>query len=149
MTEPREPASLLPNANNKVALSVSQGSTRMKVCAGVFSISTAPAPPPIRLTASRGTIMRRGTFNRLRYAPPLPTAAVHRAIVFVALAGIGGTPVNSSAGNAMKLPPPATEFSAPPQHPSEKENDGGFEIQALRCIRNSGPHQTSMGLSVE
>jgi len=36
----------------------------------------------------------------------------------VALAGIGGTPVNSNAGNEMKLPPPATEFSAPPRAPA-------------------------------
>src|SRR5260370_32887371 len=33
---------------------------------------------------------------------------------------MGGTPVNSSAGNAMKLPPPATEFSAPPSTPAAK-----------------------------
>ena len=57
---------------------------------------------------------RRGTSRRLRYAPPLAVAPLHNAIVFVAFAGIGGTPLNSSAGNAMKLPPPATEFSAPP-----------------------------------
>ena len=31
-----------------------------------------------------------------------------------AFAGMGGTPVNSNAGNAIKLPPPATAFSAPP-----------------------------------
>jgi hypothetical protein len=40
--------------------------------------------------------------------------------VFVAFAGIGGTPVNSSAGKAMKLPPPATEFKAPPSTPARK-----------------------------
>ena len=34
--------------------------------------------------------------------------------MLVAFAGTGGTPVNSNAGNAMKLPPPATAFSAPP-----------------------------------
>ena len=34
----------------------------------------------------------------LRYAPPLAAAAVQRAIVLVAFAGIGGTPANSSAG---------------------------------------------------
>jgi hypothetical protein len=38
----------------------------------------------------------------------------HTATVFVALAGIGGTPLNKRAGNEMKLPPPATAFSTPP-----------------------------------
>jgi len=38
--------------------------------------------------------------------------------VLVALAGMGGTPVNSSAGKAIKLPPPATELSAPPNAPA-------------------------------
>src|SRR5579863_4930625 len=41
-------------------------------------------------------------------------------MVFVALAGMGGTPVKSSAGNAIKLPPPATEFKAPPSAPAKK-----------------------------
>jgi hypothetical protein len=39
-------------------------------------------------------------------------------MVFVAFAGMGGTPVNNSAGNAMKLPPPATAFRAPPRTPA-------------------------------
>ena len=34
--------------------------------------------------------------------------------MLVAFAWTGGTPVNSSAGNEMKLPPPATAFSVPP-----------------------------------
>src|SRR5258708_17309748 len=41
-------------------------------------------------------------------------------MVFVAFAGMGGTPVKSSAGNAIKLPPPATEFRAPPNTPAKK-----------------------------
>src|ERR1700733_8241661 len=36
------------------------------------------------------------------------------AAVLVVFALIGGTPTNSSAGNVRKLPPPATEFNAPP-----------------------------------
>ena len=32
--------------------------------------------------------------------------------MLVALAGTGGTPVNSRVGNEMKLPPPATALSA-------------------------------------
>jgi len=44
----------------------------------------------------------------------------HSAKVFVAFAGTGGTPVNSSAGNATKLPPPATALIAPPTAPAKK-----------------------------
>ena len=40
----------------------------------------------------------------------------------IALAGTGGTPVNSSAGNATKLPPPATALMAPPSAPAKKRN---------------------------
>jgi len=38
--------------------------------------------------------------------------------VFVAFAAIGATPVNKRAGNATKLPPPATAFIAPPIAPA-------------------------------
>jgi hypothetical protein len=40
----------------------------------------------------------------------------------VALAGTGGTPVNNSAGNATKLPPPATALIAPPRAPAKNRN---------------------------
>src|SRR5437588_10996069 len=36
------------------------------------------------------------------------------ATVLVALAWMGGTPVNMSAGRVMNVPPPATELSMPP-----------------------------------
>src|SRR5580704_4680094 len=104
----RPPASFRPKANSNVAPSVSQGSTRMKVLAGVLRRRNAPANPPIRLAARSGIKTLLGTARRLRYAPPLAAAAVQSAIVLVAFAGIGGTPVNRSAGKAMKLPPPAT-----------------------------------------
>ena len=42
--------------------------------------------------------------------------------MFVAFAETGGTPVNSSAGKAMKLPPPATALIAPPSTPAKKRN---------------------------
>ena len=38
--------------------------------------------------------------------------------MLVAFAGIGGTPLNNSAGNEIKLPPPATAFKAPPNMPA-------------------------------
>lgn len=62
--------------------------------------------------------MRRGTSSLFRYAPPLAAAAVHNAMVLVAFAGMGGTPVHNNAGKAIKLPPPATEFRAPPSAPA-------------------------------
>ena len=92
----------------------------MKVCAGVFSSRNAPIRPPTKLVTSRGTITRLGTSSRLRYAPPLAVTPVHKAMVLVALAGIGGTPVKSRAGKDTKLPPPATAFSAPPRMPATK-----------------------------
>ena len=65
-------------------------------------------------------MIRRGTSSRPRYAPVLAVTPHHRAIVCVAFAAIGGTPVNNSAGNAINPPPPATEFSAPPSTPAKK-----------------------------
>lgn len=50
----------------------------------------------------------------------LAVTPVHSATVLVALAGMGGTPVNNSAGKPMKLPPPATAFSAPPRMAARK-----------------------------
>jgi len=44
------------------------------------------------------------------------------AAVLVAFAEMGAIRVNSSAGNEMKLPPPATEFSAPATRAAKKRN---------------------------
>src|SRR5438270_2219896 len=50
---------------------------------------------------------------------------------------MGGTPVNRRAGNAMKLPPPATAFKTPPRTPATnrrmacpKFNDKGVSHRA-------------------
>jgi len=42
----------------------------------------------------------------------------------VAFAGIGGMPLKSSAGNEMKLPPPATEFTVPARKAAKKRKTG-------------------------
>src|ERR1700722_10693566 len=55
----------------------------------------------------------------LRNAPPLAVTPTQSATVLVAFAGMGATPVKSNAGNAIKLPPPATAFSAPPSPPAK------------------------------
>src|SRR6266478_3300480 len=112
------PVRCLPKAKSRVAPSNSQGSTRRKVCGDVLMRSTAPARPPTMLVAISGIITRLEILRCLRYAPPLAVTPTHSASVLVALAATGPTPVNSSAGNAMKLPPPATALSAPPKTPA-------------------------------
>jgi hypothetical protein len=61
-------------------------------------------------------------FKRMRYAPPLAVVPAQSARVLVALAGTAGTPVNKSAGNATKLPSPATALIAPPSAPAKNRN---------------------------
>src|SRR5271155_5306993 len=116
------PVRCLPNANSSVAPSNSHGKTFKKVCAGVLIKRIAPANPPITLVTISGIITRRGMFSFMRYAPPLAVVPTQSAKVFVALAGTGGTPVNKSAGNATKLPPPATALIAPPIAPAKNRN---------------------------
>src|SRR5580692_250294 len=116
------PVRCLPNANNSVAPSSNHGKTFKKVCAGVLMSRIAPANPPITLVTISGIITRRGMFSFMRYAPPLAVVPTQSASVFVALAGTGGTPVNKSAGNATKLPPPATALIAPPMAPAKNRN---------------------------
>src|ERR1700676_969288 len=112
------PVRCLPKVNSSAAPNISQGSTRKKVCAGVLISSTAPANPPTILITISGIITRREMFKCLRYAPPLAVTPTHRASVLVAFAATGATPVNNNAGKAMKLPPPATALSAPPNAPA-------------------------------
>src|SRR5258708_1351553 len=112
------PVSRFPNAKSSVAPSSSQGSTRRNVCGGVLMRSNAPARPPTMLVAISGIITRLEMSRCLRYAPPLAVTPIQSASVLVALAATGPTPVNSSAGKAMKLPPPATALSAPPKTPA-------------------------------
>jgi hypothetical protein len=103
----------------------------------------------MRLATSSGMRTRRATLNRLRYAPPLPSAAVHNAIVFVAFAGIGGTPVNSNAGKAMKLPPPATEFSAPPSTPATNSTMAYSSVKKIDVSEKDQPrHSGNLYLSI-
>lgn len=102
-----------PNANSSVPPESSQGTRRINVCCGVLSSSSAPAQPPATLVTSSGIRSRSGTLSLFRYATVLAANPGHRATVFVAFAGTGGTPLNSNTGNDTKLPPPATAFSVP------------------------------------
>ena len=58
-TRERLRASCPPKINSRVAPSINQGSTRMKVWAGVPSRRNAPMIPPLRPAARRGTSTRR------------------------------------------------------------------------------------------
>ena len=78
---------------------------------------------------------RRGTSRRLRYAPPLAAVPVQSAIVLVAFAGIGGTPVNRSAGKGDETAASGHGIKGSAESSSEEEEDGGFDRQGIRCIR--------------
>src|SRR5713226_4967024 len=75
---------------------------------------------PITLVTVSGIMTRRERSRCLRYAPELAVTPTQSATVLVALAAIGATPLNSKAGKAIKLPPPATALSAPPSAPAKK-----------------------------
>jgi hypothetical protein len=48
------------------------------------------------------------------------------AVLFVAFAGIAGTPAKSSAGKVRKLPPPATLLMAPPKKAASATRSSGL-----------------------
>src|SRR5579859_300941 len=133
------PVRCLPKANSSVAPSNSQGSTRRNVCGGVLISSSAPARPPAMLVAISGIITRLEILRCLRYAPPLAVTPTHSASVLVALAATGPTPVNSKAGNAIKLPPPATALSAPPNTPAANRNMACGRVKASLLSRMRYP----------
>jgi len=54
----------------------------------------------------------------------LATVPGQTAAVLVALALMGGTPANRSAGKEMKLPPPATELRVPARNAAMKRKKG-------------------------
>jgi hypothetical protein len=57
-------------------------------------------------------------------AAALAVVPGHKATVLVAFAGMGAMPVKSSAGNDMKLPPPATELMVPPRSAAKNKKMG-------------------------
>jgi hypothetical protein len=71
--------------------------------------------PPTALAIESGTSTCFDLPSSRRYANDADTAAGHNATELVAFAVTGAIPTNKSAGNVRKLPPPATEFSAPPR----------------------------------
>src|SRR5205823_14492826 len=71
----------------------------------------------------------------------------HSATVDVAFAGIGSTPVNISAGNEKKLPPPATEFSIPASVAAENNNASWDRVIVSGCseVAPSSESETARG----
>src|ERR1700733_12525456 len=82
----------------------------------------------------------------------LATPAGQRATEFVALAMTGVTPEKSRAGKEMKLPPPATELSAPATAAATKRRrkvrrgsgNGGNSLETPSVVRGD-PHVRRIG----
>ena len=128
---------VLPNAKSNVPLSNSQGTKRRKVCCGVFNKSTAPAQPPATLVTSRGIMRRAGASSRFMYARVLAASPGQSATVLVAFACTGGTPMNKSAGNEMKLPPPANAFKVPAIPAAKNRNRAWVNCNLIKYQKTS------------
>src|SRR6185437_2233099 len=118
--------------------------------------------PPRMLAASNDHSTRRRTLTCSRKAPPENMRPDQSATVLVALAGIGGTPVKRSVGKAIKLPPPATAFMAPPTRAAANRSTafvglnsgaitgtGSFDFQrSLVIMRHSRPVLRSADINI-
>src|SRR5690606_17877071 len=129
-----------------VAASSRNGTSTANASFEDSSSSAEPAAPPAmvstvsRLKIARGNsaISRRNPSAADRY----PGSA---ATVLVALADTTGTPTNTSAGQVMKVPPPATALITPPSTPatssrrkSVTESSCRFAARATLAARDKG-----------
>ncbi len=116
-----------------VAASNRNGTRAAKAAFEDTSSSPDPIAPPIMVSpVSRATSRRsmRATSRRNpRAAARYPGRA---ATVVVALADTSGTPVKTSAGKVMNVPPPATAFSMPPKNPAASNNRNSATSRPLR-----------------
>src|SRR5215472_16186131 len=111
--------------------------SRTKVDCEVRSSRIAPRMPPIRLVTTSTSINTRFCFAiSLRYALTLASEPGHSATVLVALASMAGTPEKSREGKVMKLPPPATELSAPPSIAAMKRSRPGKNVIKVRALHH-------------
>ena len=96
-----------------VAKRIRNGTNRSKSAAGVERRRIAPMPPPTRLETeshfSSGPVLP----NSDRNPQMLPSEPGQMATVLVAFALMDGNPSQTSAGNEISVPPPATELIAP------------------------------------
>lgn len=106
-----------------VANITNQGTKRVKKLTGVFSSSTAPTMPPTTLKPNSAHKLSRPTPPaNLRPASDEVIWLGNSAMVDVMLADSGFNPANSSAGNVMNEPPPASTFWVPAHKPASATN---------------------------
>jgi len=74
----------------------------------------------MKLGMSSAISMSRSTAVSFQYAIALLREPGQRAVVFVALAMISGSPKPTSDGNDMRVPPPATALIDPAIIPAKK-----------------------------
>src|SRR5262245_28497826 len=116
-----------------VANSINDGTMPANKATGVNSSRRAPTSPPTRLT--RRTFL---TLNSVmvtmscRYAHAAVNVPGNRATALEALASIGPSPANNKAGNVTRLPPPASEFKAPPTNAARKSM-----VAVMKCARTA------------
>ena len=85
--------------------------------------------------------------SALRYAPVEASVPGHNAMVLVGLAFTGGMPGNSRAGKAIKPPPPATEFIAPPATAAENRRAISEEL-TFQC-KHKEKHSAFSAVSIQ
>ena len=100
-------------ANSTVASSSSQGINCANAAFEVASSSRPPPMPPTKaITESIGRLREKRLSSRRNAQAPARLPG-HSDTELLALATTGGTPIASRAGKEKKVPPPATEFTAP------------------------------------
>ena len=84
---------------------------------GVHNSRSAPISPPTRLKTNKPRTLNSATARILRrYAHAPANVPENSATTLDAFASMGLSPANRRAGNVTKVPPPASEFRAPPRN---------------------------------
>jgi hypothetical protein len=117
-----------PKMKSVVAIKSKIGMSCAKDALDVRSKRSAPRILPATLAIIIFVSAGRGISISLRNEPVDAKPPSHIATLFVAFAEIGATPVASTAGNEMKLPPPAAELMALARKaaPPRKRPEAGF-----------------------
>src|SRR2546429_2420523 len=107
----------LPTANTIVANRISHGTRLAKIAVGVHNSRSAPISPPTRLKTNKPRTLNSATARIVRrYAHAPANVPENGATTLDAFASMGLRPANRSAGNVPRVPPPASEFRAPPRN---------------------------------
>src|SRR5437899_2362197 len=102
-----------PSASSTVAPRTRNGITTWKVRTPVCSRRNPPVNPPSNEGPASNVSVRRVPLSSRRNPTVADTYPGHSASVLVALATMGLRPVQTSVGNVIRVPPPATEFTPP------------------------------------